>query len=354
MVDRLHHIDIAKGISIVLVVANHSAFRAAAPEFFNATSSLRLPLFFFLSGIFFNTKWSAEEFTLRKADALLKPYLVTLLALQLFWWLLGSASKHDVVGIFYASGMTIELMPLWFLPHLFLVHMAAFWLVRRFGVDTASVPAALALVVLGFLMGALLIRGLDATSIQVRNDDDARVGWPLSADVLLMSLAFFLAGFLLRYQIRSFTPKPALVVVFIVAFFAIAMIGRPYLDFNGRILMQPLLVAVSAIISVYCVLAFSYWLAAISSCRRALVRIGQAGLIILVFHSFFVGSLYRLLLPYLEDHPLAHGVSVCLIFLLGILGPLYIDTFIRRVAWLRWLYLPLPFGRTRAPAPIAP
>jgi fucose 4-O-acetylase-like acetyltransferase len=350
--ERLHHIDVAKGISIILVVANHSALRAIAPEFFNATSSLRLPLFFFLSGIFFSVKWPAEQFVLRKADALLKPYVVTLLALQLLAWLLATDSKFGLAGVFYASGMTIELMPLWFLPHLFLVHTTAFWLVRSFAIDSAGVLVTLSLLVLGFLTGAALIYALDVTALQVRDYDDARVGWPLSLDVLCMSLSFFMTGYLLRQRIRHFKPNKLLVLVFGFGFVGLNLVAKPYLDFNGRILMQPVLVILGSMLSVYCVLAFSYWLAALPGCRRWLVRIGQAGLIILVFHSFFVGNFYRWLLPHLDALPVVHAIIVAETFFLGIAGPLVLERVIQKVAWLRRLYLPIAFSHKPVKVPV--
>ncbi|WP_081365719.1 acyltransferase family protein [Alteromonas mediterranea] len=51
--DRAKHIDIAKGISITLVVLLHSQL---APYIYFITEPLslvRMPLFFFLSGFFF-------------------------------------------------------------------------------------------------------------------------------------------------------------------------------------------------------------------------------------------------------------------------------------------------------------
>lgn len=71
-------IDIAKGISIALVALNHSAIpedQIAVTDNFNL---FRLPLFFFLSGIFFSSYASTGKFLLKKSDALLKPYFIVL------------------------------------------------------------------------------------------------------------------------------------------------------------------------------------------------------------------------------------------------------------------------------------
>lgn len=345
MSQRLHHIDVAKGISIILVVANHSAFRAVAPEFFVATSSLRLPLFFFLSGIFFSIKWPPGEFTLRKADALLKPYFLTLFVLWLLDIVFLTPAEFGLSGIFYASGMTISLMPIWFLPHLFLVHVTSYFVVRMLPSLTLRVETVVVLAFVIFLLGAGVILMLDITALQVRNIEDARVGLPFSADVLLMSLSFFLAGVYLKRQVINLTPISVLAWLFVLIYLVANVLGSPYLDFNGRIIKQSWLVFLCAGMGIYIVLSISYWLVRFDAVRQFLVEVGQAGLIILVFHSFFVGSLYRFLLPQLKEQPLLHGVSVVVIFVLGVLGPLWIRELIVRLSWLRALYLPLPFTR---------
>ncbi|BFM09029.1 acyltransferase family protein [Halioxenophilus aromaticivorans] len=352
--ERLHHVDVAKGISIILVVANHSALRATAPDFFNATSSLRLPLFFFLSGIFFSLKWSPVEFVIRKADALLKPFFVTLVAMLGLDFLIGYASGFDFPGVVYASGMTISLMPLWFLPHLFLVHSTAYCIITKYGSYLAQPKGAVYVLVIGFALGAGLIGLLDWSAIQVRNHEDARVGWPFSLDVLPMTLAFFLAGYLLREKVKSLKPDYRVAILFGLLFLFINVVADPYLDFNGRILKQPWLILPCAVMGIYSVLVFSSFIGRFQNVRQAFVKVGQSGLIILVFHSFFVGDLYRWLLPDLKHKPLVHALVVVGTFLLGIAGPLLLERVIRGNTVLKALYLPLNFsarlGRVAATA----
>jgi fucose 4-O-acetylase-like acetyltransferase len=80
--DRLRHVDIAKGIAIILVVFVHNRFvMHDRGKLFNILSSFLLPLFFFLSGIFFNPTEPFKRILIKRADSLLKPYYVTLLML---------------------------------------------------------------------------------------------------------------------------------------------------------------------------------------------------------------------------------------------------------------------------------
>ena len=63
---RIELIDIAKGISIILVAFAHSKLRPYLPELNNALSLFRMPLFFFLSGIFFSAAINPDIFLIKK------------------------------------------------------------------------------------------------------------------------------------------------------------------------------------------------------------------------------------------------------------------------------------------------
>jgi polysaccharide biosynthesis protein PslL len=53
MPQRIVHIDIAKGIGILLVVLAHNGLQAYAPFLHQFIYAFHMPLFFFLSGMFF-------------------------------------------------------------------------------------------------------------------------------------------------------------------------------------------------------------------------------------------------------------------------------------------------------------
>ena len=50
---RIEYIDIARGIGILLVVMGHNDFSLISPFLFKLIYSFHMPLFFFMSGIFF-------------------------------------------------------------------------------------------------------------------------------------------------------------------------------------------------------------------------------------------------------------------------------------------------------------
>lgn len=53
---RIAHIQVAKGMAIILVAFNHSDLAAMLPTVNDALRTFRVPLFFFLAGVFFSIR----------------------------------------------------------------------------------------------------------------------------------------------------------------------------------------------------------------------------------------------------------------------------------------------------------
>ena len=75
---RIGFIDIAKGIGILLVVLAHNDLEAYAPFLHKVIYSFHMPLFFFLSGMFFRPETPFWQLIRKRFDSLLKPYFFTL------------------------------------------------------------------------------------------------------------------------------------------------------------------------------------------------------------------------------------------------------------------------------------
>ena len=131
---RIQYIDLAKGLCILLVVLFH-VFQHVhfVPEFIRSLSCFRMPLYFFLSGLFFKEYEGFLGFFLRKVNKLLIPfaffYLVTSFALSnLLHYVFGYTVLFKVsLGI---SGLWAFITqekfandPIWFLWVLFLVNI---------------------------------------------------------------------------------------------------------------------------------------------------------------------------------------------------------------------------------------
>lgn len=130
---RIEYIDLAKGLCIILVVFYHVLNHLhVKSEYVFLLSTFRMPLYFFLSGLFFKEYEGIVGFLIRKTNKLLIPflffYITTSFLLPNILFLLGITVSHtESIGIqgLWAFIMKEEFAndPLWFLWCLFLVNI---------------------------------------------------------------------------------------------------------------------------------------------------------------------------------------------------------------------------------------
>lgn len=144
-IQRQAYIDVAKGIGIILVVLGHS-FGAGI----FAAKLYHMPLFFFISGITFGTKYGFVGFIKRRIQRLYLPFLayelIYLLLSPFFYWI-GIISTYaqtpgEVAGqalhIILFDNVNILLSPLWFVTALFFSQLLMFGiecLIRKIAKD---------------------------------------------------------------------------------------------------------------------------------------------------------------------------------------------------------------------------
>lgn len=124
---RIDYIDLAKGFCILLVVLSHT-FGPFNKTYANIMlGCFRMPLYFFLSGLFFKKYGGFFNFTLRKTNKLVVPFVfftvTTYLLYAVGWTVLGHFDKikmffHEIV-INIQSEFVYLNPPLWFLITLF-------------------------------------------------------------------------------------------------------------------------------------------------------------------------------------------------------------------------------------------
>lgn len=72
--ERLHYIDFMKGVCIILIVGIHVDDRMYSPEVNNVLQSFRVPLYYFLSGLFFKQYGGFGDFVRRKTNNIIIPF----------------------------------------------------------------------------------------------------------------------------------------------------------------------------------------------------------------------------------------------------------------------------------------
>lgn len=127
---RIEYIDLMKGVCIILVVLLHSGITFSAEyDYVNSMLRvLRMPLYFFLSGLFFKSYGDALTFIIKKTNSLVIPYL--------FFSTLFILPQSIVYGVHSCKSVLLLYLepyytPLWFLRCLFLMNIV-YYLLHKF------------------------------------------------------------------------------------------------------------------------------------------------------------------------------------------------------------------------------
>lgn len=124
---RRDYLDIAKAITIFLVIIGHAAANLDTPTYRCVLYTFHMPLFFIVSGVVIR-KHQTTKYDLKHYISLLKNNFFSLLVPYFIWALIFSRFNIDNIGnIIYASWQSLTkaetLTSLWFLPCLFLARI---------------------------------------------------------------------------------------------------------------------------------------------------------------------------------------------------------------------------------------
>lgn len=204
--ERIAYIDLAKGFCILLVVVYHIMGYYVVESSVNTYGRMfRLPLYFFLSGVFFKTYGGFVDFLKRKTNKLLVPFA--------FWYLIGSVgmsmllrygfnrklmgAKYFTLGPALTDFVMRDTFPnvaIWFLLCLFEVNIL-FYLIYKISNDCTKERTSV-IVELSLLSGiiGLVLGGM-------------HVNIPCFVDSALTALPFFSFGYLLNQNTDILRPN---------------------------------------------------------------------------------------------------------------------------------------------------
>ncbi|MFZ6771434.1 acyltransferase family protein [Undibacterium sp. SXout7W] len=343
---RHQTIDIAKGLGIFLVVLGHNWMVAHEHgELFRVIFSFHMPLFFFLSGVFLKESRRLSDFAFTKADAILKPYIVVLLCWGLLRILLSGVSWSAYLsGVIYATGNTIEWVPLWYLPHLFLSLLFVFVLLRITGSFQCGNNSLLYLSLAMLGAGVLVMHTewpFSSETLQYWNrllndSQDYFPGLPWSADLIGVSAAFILAGYALKEHIVHFCFHRIYFLAALFCFVILHILFDETMDLHMRHYGQFWIVSAQAILGIYLTLSLSFLLQRCHTAARILAYIGGSTLFILIFHSWIEWKIFSLCSKYMQNDDLKAFVSL----FFGLLLPLLLQAMVVRIPFLARCLLP--------------
>lgn len=290
---RNNTIDIAKGIGITLVVLGHNWITIHDKgTLFRIIFSFHMPLFLFTSGIFLKEIELLKPFVLSKVDSLLKPYLVVLIFVAIGEMLFHqSLSVKHLLGIAYGTGSTISWGPLWFLPHLFVTLIFSRLILNITAKFNYKLMWRIALVTCMLIIGATFIDlfwRVDLSNFSFTNTIFGKIkylpGLPFSFDLLWVSSAYVLMGFLLRQAIEPLRFNSLIFSIAILVFATLHYYFDNTLDLNMRVYGNVPISSLKAILGIYIVISFAKLLDTFTIPKKILTYLGANSLFILIFH----------------------------------------------------------------------
>lgn len=330
-------VDVAKGVAGVFVVLGHTlAFRYHEGALLQLTH-LTTPLYIFLSGVFIKVDRPWRPSWIRLFDALLKPYFVVLLAWGCWHAVGGSFHWSDyLLGVLHGTGATIVLMPLWFLPHLFLCRVVGKVVLHDCGVAQSKTVCMLLASIL-WCAGLFVLDRAGGGQYRFM----ATTHWlelPFSADVLPLTLACLLAGYVLSSYVQRcrFSALPWLLSAVVIA---AAIFSGAAFDINRRVVVQPLGVTALVVAGLYAATTGAAGLARWCLVADFFAYFGRYFLLVLLLHLLVLRSLFHGLDIWLPD---AGVWQVVWMFVGGMVLSLMLVEIVRRSRVLSMLLLPLP------------
>jgi len=339
---RIEFFDVAKGISILLVVLIHNDIKHFLFDTVEYLLSFKQPLFFFLSGVFFSFRASFVEFFIKKFDALMKPYFFTLIVLFVVKaFFVDNIIFGKLVYIFYGTGGGVKWLPMWFLPHLFAIFVFSYVLNRAFNFHILSLFIKLIILALFVFLGAIAIKFFYYIQFSFMPSDFKFLGLPYSVDLILIGGGFFLAGSVLKREVVGFKPSMLFFSFSVLGFFLIYFFTDAKIDLYKRIYSEVFFSTLHAVFGVYIVLCISYWIAERGGALKYFwSTIGSSSLFILIFHYPICIYFYSYFSVFNEA--VGYKFLIALVsFFLSVALPLVIEKIIRKSRFLSFFYLPI-------------
>ncbi|MDP1417437.1 acyltransferase family protein [Peribacillus simplex] len=324
---RFVEIDIARGLTIFLVVAGHTT----VPEWLNnILRDFRMPLFFLVSGYLFSSQkylnntrmlWTNKFYTL------LVPYFTAGILSYFYWIIIKVADPSNgeyiwykpLVGVFYGNGVDGWLglnEPIWFLVCLFCAQILYCYTQKIIGG-------------LGFYTqaGIYMLIGFAGYAV-------SRVIFlPWGLDIALVALLFMYLGNKFKYYqfIEKLKPVGFVSVLSLIVFGATTYFNNA--DMNNRIYGNLFTFYIAGISGSILALSFTKVLLRNNATVKFFTLLGRESLLILIFHA----GLAITTLSYVDILFVNGTVHWSVYLTIGLTLPLVLSIFIKKIPILNVL-----------------
>lgn len=288
---RIIYIDIARGLGILLVVLGHSDLALVSPYLHQLVYSFHVPLFFFLSGYFFDPGAHFSKFLRKRFRSILQPYLFTILLIFLASISFTNLGLGTAIGRFaksmYASTEYIWWIPLWYLPSLFVTSLFAYATDRLVFSRLRNRYFRWLFLLTMQAVGVFFIHSFYPFSFVLFGKDYQLYGLPYSLDIVFITSFFYILG----REIREFPMDKAfdnkwILVLSGGGLLALNGIFSQQTDLAARVFESFFVNTLEALLGIAFTLSLSKQIASLATRLAAtLAYIGQISLYILIFHA---------------------------------------------------------------------
>lgn len=282
---RVVTVDLLKGITISLVVMRHLTEMAdlMPDKIFYGLGLVRMPLFFFLSGIFL--KPITKQTLLRKFSQLMLPfYIASIFFGTIYLYILDGDPLRMYLGIAYGTGQSLPVSPLWFLPTLFFSAIVTSVAIR---VNTIS-KSNWILAIFMLLCALTIHRVVNPKYVYEFTYLDRYYrfrGGFLNLDLIPIASIFLAAGYLAKSVILKDRYPHWLGAASAVVFLFFFLTTDAYLDMDKRQIKEPLYALLASSSGIVLFLYVGKQLAKIGVVRNSLTALGKVSLYILIYHN---------------------------------------------------------------------
>lgn len=338
--NRIDFIDLTKGLCIILVVMGHVGGVFAVLDYHNMISAFRMPLYFFISGIFFKSYEGLNGFLLRKVNRLLIPFLFFFFLSFAAMFVIGRLIPHafniplqlkDLFVVFVGHDLIRSDPPIWFFLALFNCSII-FYLVHYLKEKHLMLMFAIIIFIgaLGFYLGK------------------AQIVLPCYLDVSMTVLPFYALGFWIRRYNFFISPHhrfdriiPLYVfLTMIILYFTATKLGMRCNSSSGNI-FQFYIAGMAGILAILLICKKIKYIHTVS-------YIGRYSIITLGLHGSLLHFIYPLvtkIIPYQSIRDVLVFVFVILLCLF--FTPLMLKYFPQFVAYKDFFEVPLSNNRLR-------
>lgn len=270
---RIAYIDFMKGLCIILVVAFHISTTAFGDRANFMLQQFRIPMYFFLSGLFFKLYDGFFDFARRKINNIIIPLIFFLLLGAVYCFCRNLAENH------FSFSKALSLMPanpvrnntpLWFLVVLFEVNII-YYLLQKFLPRIITYIVAIALSVVGYLV--------------VQNGYNL-VGY---LDIALIAMPYFILGAeSRRLGLLEKGPNLSIKIVMAIVMLVVLFFFAQKINMLHRIYPPYLLLYALPALSI---LTLMFWCQGIKRPVPVISHLGRYSIIVLGTHYSIIGPL---------------------------------------------------------------